>query len=205
MATARQIRVLALQALYALDASDGRDPEGVRAALTSTEDAAHTDDGPRGVKPPTPPAEFSAGERRRAFESALSAWTSRQEADEFFAVLAPTWPANRQPIIDRSILRLSWQELRAGKTAARIVVDEAIEIAREYSTEKSPAFVNALLDKALKHFEDAGWAADDTDDSEEPAPDDDHPAATVTPDPPGTTLPAPGTSTGPGADPARGA
>lgn len=166
-ATTRQLRVLALQALYALDASDGRDPEAVRLALATSDSGIEGDEGPRRGSTPVEPAEFTAGERRRAFETAQLAWNARAEADEFFALLAPTWPANRQPIIDRSILRLAWQEIRAGKTPPRVVVNESIDIAREFSTEKSPAFVNALLDKAMQRFESGGWSADDTDDTDD--------------------------------------
>lgn len=169
MATSRQVRVLALQALYALDASEGRDPEAVKAALLTDGAGFDTDDRPAkgGVRiEPAKQAsvEFTPAERSRAFESAHAAWTAREQADEFFAALAPTWPANRQPIVDRSILRLSWQELKAGKTPPRVVVDEAIEMAKEFSTEKSPAFINALLDKAMKSLGETGWAGDDTDD-----------------------------------------
>lgn len=169
MATSRQVRVLALQALYALDASDGRDPEGVKATLLADGAGFDADDRPAngGVRNATPKqiaVEFTPAERTRAFESAHAAWTAREQADEFFAALAPTWPANRQPIVDRSILRLSWHELKAGKTPPRVVVDEAIEMAKEFSTEKSPAFINALLDKAMKSLGETGWAGDDTDD-----------------------------------------
>jgi len=164
MATSRQVRVLALQALYALDASEGRDPEAVRAALLVDGAGFDADDRPRATSVQVEAVDFTPAERRRAFEAAHAAWNAREEADEFFATLAPTWPANRQPIVDRSILRLSWHDLRAGKTPPRVVVDEAIEMAREFSTEKSPAFINALLDKAMKSLGAEGWAGDDTDD-----------------------------------------
>jgi N utilization substance protein B len=121
----------------------------------------------RAVRPAAEPEEFTPSERRRAFAIAAAAWESRDEADEFFLTLAPTWPPSRQPVIDRSILRLAWHEMRAGKTPPRIVVSEAIDMARDFSTEKSPAFINGLLDKALKRFEGQGFDAGDTDDQEE--------------------------------------
>lgn len=185
MATSRQIRVLSLQALFALDMADGRDPEAIRAAVEAGHSFEAEDPSPRaGSSGPTPKAatnvpatqpttptkpvpahaEFTPAERRRAFEAAVAAWDSRDEADEFFLTLAPTWPASRQPVIDRSILRLSWHEMRGGKTPPRIVVSEAIDMARDFSTEKSPAFINGLLDKALKRFEGQGFDAGDTDD-----------------------------------------
>lgn len=187
MATSRQIRTLSLQALYALDMADGRDPEAIRAAVESG-GAFEQDESPavaatgavkgkasvgRGAQgqssakaAATTADELSASERRRAFDGALAAWEARQDADEYFVTLAPTWPPSRQPVIDRSILRLAWHEMNQGKTPPRVVVDEAIEMARAFSTDKSPAFINALLDKALKRFEGQGVEGDDTDDAE---------------------------------------
>ena len=153
MATPRDIRILALQALYAIDASDGRDAGAIEQAVGQPGTAFGLLDGTARGAVPVPEAEYTPAERRKAFEAASQAWATRDEADEFFATLAPTWPASRQPVVDRSILRLAWRELSIGKPAARIVVDEAIELAKAFSTEKSPAFINGLLDKALKHFE----------------------------------------------------
>jgi N utilization substance protein B len=52
--------------------------------------------------------------------------------------------------VDRAILRLAHFEMTSGKTAPKIVVNEAVELAKRYSTERSPSFINALLDKVLK-------------------------------------------------------
>lgn len=153
MANARDIRILALQALYAIDASDGRDAAAIGQAIGEPGTAFGLLDSTVRGAVASPEAEYSPAERRKAFEAASQAWATRDEADEFFATLAPTWPASRQPVVDRSILRLAWRELSLGRPAARIVVDEAIELAKAFSTEKSPAFINGLLDKALKHFE----------------------------------------------------
>ena len=81
---------------------------------------------------------------------ATEAYGDRAAADAFMTEAAPGWPAHRQAAVDRAILRLAHHEMMSGKTNAKIVVNEAVELAKEFSTDKSPAFVNGLLDKALK-------------------------------------------------------
>lgn len=138
MATPRDIRRLAFQALFQFDARGEQDAGAVRAAIDSlgNEDKAS----------------FSERERERAFERASGAYALRREADEVAGELAPTWPAYRQPAVDRAIIRLAYYEMRAGGVEAKIAVNEAVELAKRYSTDRSPAFVNAVLDKVLKRI-----------------------------------------------------
>jgi N utilization substance protein B len=84
---------------------------------------------------------------------ATAAWEGRETADNWINKLAPQWPPRRQPGVDRSILRLAAWELTAGKTPPKIVIDEAIELAKSFSTEQSPAFVNGVLDALLKEYQ----------------------------------------------------
>lgn len=133
MATAREIRRLAFQALFQLDAREGASAD---AALVreSLDDA----DG------------FSPAERDRAFRMAVDAYAARKAADEEFRTLAPAWPAHRQAAVDRAILRLAHWEITSGKAPPKAAVNEAVELAKAFSTEKSPSFINGLLDKVLK-------------------------------------------------------
>ena len=63
---------------------------------------------------------------------------------------------HRQPAVDRALLRLAYYEMTSGTTPPKAAVSEAVKLAKEFSTEKSPAFVNAILDKLLKKvLEDA--------------------------------------------------
>lgn len=82
-----------------------------------------------------------------------SAFETRKDADAEFLELAPEWPTNRLAAVDRAILRLAHSEMTTQRTPARIAVNEAVELAKHYSTEKSPAFINGLLDKVLKRLE----------------------------------------------------
>jgi transcription antitermination protein NusB len=91
--------------------------------------------------------------RRDALTIAAAAWNGRAIADEWVVRLAPQWPTRRQPGVDRSILRLAVWELTGGtQTPPKVAIDEAIELAKEFSTEQSPAFVNGVLDAILKEF-----------------------------------------------------
>ena len=70
---------------------------------------------------------------------------------------APQWPIRRLAAVDRAVLRLAIWELTSSDTPPKVVIDEAIELAKEYSTELSSGFVNGVLDAALK--EKQGLAA----------------------------------------------
>ena len=74
-------------------------------------------------------------------------WKGRLEADAHIEPLTPEWPIHRQPLVDRNILRLARHEILTGMTPPIVAIDEAIELARLFSAEKSPAFVNGVLDK----------------------------------------------------------
>jgi N utilization substance protein B len=66
--------------------------------------------------------------------------------DELIAQYAVGWTLDRMPIVDRNILRLGAYELVwVDETPDAVVLDEAVQLAKEFSTEDSPAFVNGLL------------------------------------------------------------
>ncbi len=58
---------------------------------------------------------------------------------------APEWPVDKINKIDLAILRLAVWEINQDKTSQKVVIDEAIELAKEYGTEASPAFINGVL------------------------------------------------------------
>jgi N utilization substance protein B len=87
---------------------------------------------------------------REAMRIAGGAWSNREVADNWVLRLAPQWPPRRQPGVDRNILRLAVWELTHTDTPPKVVIDEAIELAKNYSTEQSPSFVNGVLDAVLK-------------------------------------------------------
>ncbi|CAG0984075.1 Transcription antitermination protein NusB [Phycisphaerales bacterium] len=125
-------RRLAFQVLYEVDAGSG-DVGRVRELLAGVE----------GLGPVI---------LERIATLVHGAYEHRAEADAEFQTLAPDWPAHRQAAVDRAILRLAHYEMSAGLAPVRVVVSEAVELAKHFSTEKSPAFINALLDRVLKRL-----------------------------------------------------
>lgn len=73
------------------------------------------------------------------------------DVDATITRIAAHWPLDRMAATDRSVLRLAVAELmgRAG-TPARVVIDEAVEIARRYGSDGSPGFVNGILDQVAR-------------------------------------------------------
>lgn len=63
---------------------------------------------------------------------------------------SPNWRPERMLFLDRAIIEAATAELMAGETPNAVVISEAIEIARSLSTEKSPGFVNGVLDGILR-------------------------------------------------------
>jgi len=124
------IRRLAFQVLYELDMGGQRGPTWARDTLSRVEGLGPID-----------------ADRVSAF--ALAAYDARAAADAEFQELAPEWPSHRLAAVDRAILRLSHFEMSANPATSKIVVSEAVELAKHFSTEKSPAFINALLDRVL--------------------------------------------------------
>ncbi len=70
------------------------------------------------------------------------------EIDAHIAATAENWPIKRMAAVDRNVLRLAAFELAYERdTPVSVVIDEAIEIVRKYSTEDATKFINGILDK----------------------------------------------------------
>jgi N utilization substance protein B len=63
---------------------------------------------------------------------------------------APAWPIDKLNKIDLAILRLAIYELESTKTPPKVVIDEAVELAKEFGAEGSPSFVNGVLGTIYK-------------------------------------------------------
>ncbi len=126
----RKIRELAMQILFLWDTQNRDDPEMARQVLAdATEDVEL---------------------REKALEMATAAWQHRQTADRWVERVAPQWPPHRQPAVDRNVLRMAVWELTNMDTPPKVVIDEAIELAKHFSTEQSASFVNGVMDAILK-------------------------------------------------------
>lgn len=74
---------------------------------------------------------------------------ARSELDEVISRTATNWRLDRMAPTDRNVLRLGLFEMTKLGTPAAVVIDESIEIAREFGTEHSSSFVNGILDKLI--------------------------------------------------------
>jgi N utilization substance protein B len=72
------------------------------------------------------------------------------EIDALISGHAEHWRIERMPAVDRNILRLAIYELRNTDTPPAVAIDEALELARRFSTEESVLFVNGVLDAVHK-------------------------------------------------------
>jgi len=75
---------------------------------------------------------------------------NKKTIDKRIAKAAPLWPTDKLNKIDLAILRYAIFELEQEKTPPKVVIDEAVEIAKEYGSENSPSFVNGVLGTIYK-------------------------------------------------------
>lgn len=71
--------------------------------------------------------------------------THLEEIDKKIKEAAPAWPVEKINRIDHAILRLSIYELMYESTPPKVVIDEAVELSKEYGSENTPAFINGVL------------------------------------------------------------
>jgi N utilization substance protein B len=142
-------RRLALQGLCCLDAQGAKASELVHEFISdSTEDGQTI---------------------QAAHELTRDAFADWPACDQFLVRHARHWDLGRLAMVDRNILRLAAYELRSGRAPQKVVITEAIRLAREFSTAESPRFINGILDAVAKEISrDAGDAGDtDLDKKEE--------------------------------------
>lgn len=130
----QQARELAMQVLFLWDANGVADVALGQSLIAGTDRPQKPDD----------------STEKLALTFAQGAWENRAQADPWVERLAPQWPTRRQPAVDRNILRLAVWEMTHTDTPPKVVIDEAIELAKRFSTENSPSFVNGVLDAVLR-------------------------------------------------------
>lgn len=153
MGTRREARERAVQFLFQHDLNPPTDLEGAlchfwesqRAASHKAEQAGATW-GRQPVLPPPSPEEIVI----RSFADPLIRGTleHRHEIDAQIRRVAKNWDLHRIAVVDRNILRLAIYEMTQREDIPPVVsINEAIDIAKRYSTEESGKFVNGILDK----------------------------------------------------------
>jgi N utilization substance protein B len=78
-----------------------------------------------------------------------------EEIDKKIEKAAPAWPVEKLNKIDLAVLRLAIYELENTNTPPKVVIDEAVELAKEFGSENSPSFVNGVLGTIYKDVEEA--------------------------------------------------
>jgi N utilization substance protein B len=87
----------------------------------------------------------------RAFANELfeGAASRAAELDTLVGAHADNWRLERMSVIDRAILRLGVFELRTAKTPPNVIVNEAVELAKKFSSAEAAPFVNGVLDSVM--------------------------------------------------------
>ncbi len=137
MGARREGRELALQILYALDLNPLKTEEALQLFRETSRSAAQV--------------------RVFAEELAAGVMANRAEIDARIAGKSKNWALPRMARVDLNILRLAVFELIFRSDVPRnVAINEAIEIAKKFGTEDSPAFINGILDEIAGAIEENG-------------------------------------------------
>ncbi len=130
----RRARSLALQVLYEVD-SVGHDPAQVIQRILEDNPGLNQDG-----------AEFLA----RAVHGTLA---EAATLDAWIAGCAPEWPVDELAVLDRNILRMAlWEFRRSQETPVKVAINEAVELAKRFSSDNAPRFVNGVLGTLALEF-----------------------------------------------------
>lgn len=100
-----------------------------------------------------PPAE----DREYAAELVRGVAGEAAELDQIIGELAQGWSLERLAKVDKNVLRLALYELiHAGETPANVVINDAVEVVKKYSTDDSGRFVNGILGSFLRRRDSGG-------------------------------------------------
>ncbi len=147
MGTRRKARESALQMLFAAD-------------VAKTQGSVLTSDYWSELGEPT------LDEATREFANNLAVGTLREieKTDETIRTRAEHWRIERMAIVDRNVLRLAVYEFLFTDTPHTVVINEALEIARRFSTFEATQFINGILD-AIKHDLEKNSATENTEEN----------------------------------------
>jgi len=131
----RESRELALQLLYALELNPVEMEEGLRLSRENSRAAE--------------------GVRLFAEELVAGVMANRGELDKKIVEKSKNWAISRMAKVDLNILRLALFELMFRDDIPRnVTINEAIEVAKKFGSEESPAFINGMLDEMAADFPD---------------------------------------------------
>jgi len=137
MGSRRKARECALQMLFAADVSQTPPDDLVRTYWTELGDT-----------------EIEAPAREFATRLATGTLAHTAELDERIRLRAEHWRISRMAIVDRNILRLAVYEFLHEPTPRTVAINEALEIARRFSTYEATQFINGILDAIKRDLDE---------------------------------------------------
>ncbi len=134
----RVARKMVLQSLFQMDFTEAEPAEALAIALEVQQDEENSEEAVKALK---------------YAEKVLKGTTEMMpELDRLIGKYAINWDVKRMPGIDRNILRMAVYEMRFAeeKVPVNIAVNEAVELAKQFGTEKSARFINGVLGRLMR-------------------------------------------------------
>jgi N utilization substance protein B len=144
MGSRRKARECALQMLFAADVAGTRADELARNFWSELADGELDEEG-----------------REFATRLALGALAHLEEVDERIKSRAEHWRIDRMATVDRNVLRLAVYEFLHEPTPRTVAINEALEVARRFSTYEATQFINGILDAIKRDLDQEKPRADD--------------------------------------------
>lgn len=147
----RRARELALQALFQIDVGRSDPETAIFQAFT------------REVEAEWSPAQLAEKDSAFARQLVQGAWAHREESDELIIRYAKDWALDRMASVDRAILRLAIYEiLHVDDVPDGVAADEAVEMAKNFSTAESGKFINGILGSIIRGTKQGSAGANPT-------------------------------------------
>ncbi|MCS6882226.1 MAG: transcription antitermination factor NusB [Oscillochloridaceae bacterium] len=130
-----RVRIAALQILFEVDATDHPIDVVYERRL---EEEAFTADGERFLR-----------------NLVFGVWEHRSYLDRIIEEAAPNWPITQMPGVDKAILRIALYELLVDdieRTPVKAVINEAVELAKQFGSDNSSRFVNGVLGTVVMRY-----------------------------------------------------
>lgn len=97
--------------------------------------------------------ELDMPSRNFAQRLAIGAWGDRESIDQLISKYTRRWKVDRLAVVDKNILRMAVFEMTTQPDIPNEVsINEAVELAKKYSTDRAASFINAILDSIGKEF-----------------------------------------------------
>ena len=140
MAARHRSRKRALQVLFQWDIRG----ESIERAIENYYDTLYSEEQETQPKPDRFMEELARGTAEKS-----------AEIDRQIEAKAANWRLERMAVVDRNILRLAIYELGRSEVPPPVVIDEALELARQFSNDESLSFINGVLDAVYKQTQAA--------------------------------------------------